>query len=109
MDIPALQWLCFFTHFMIEPAGFHNAFESWARELGDESAHAPDVVARRASMVAVLLGQDWAFKGHLSNWLHPGDGGASFKFHEKERSLEAVALAKPAVRTQFMSWLSEFQ
>ena len=45
--------------------GFQNAFEKWQKELGDEA--------------------DWLFRsGQSTNWLHPGNGGASFKFHEQD-------------------------
>jgi hypothetical protein len=46
--------------------GFHSMFVSWQNSLGEE--------------------QDWMFHpGQETNWLHPGDGGASFKFHEKDQ------------------------
>eukprot|EP00434_Breviolum_minutum_P009818 symbB.v1.2.008647.t2/scaffold540.1/size189765/12 len=48
--------------------GFHHIFSKWKSELGDET--------------------DWLFKaGQSSNWLHPGNGGASFKIPLKQGSL----------------------
>ncbi|CAE7577804.1 hypothetical protein AK812_SmicGene37067 [Symbiodinium microadriaticum] len=64
--------------------GFHRIFEKWQRDLGDES--------------------DWQFKsGQATNWLHPGDGGASFKFHEQD-PIHALSHRIPMRQGSLLLW-----
>ncbi|CAE8734835.1 unnamed protein product [Polarella glacialis] len=64
--------------------GFHGVFCNWQKDLGDEA--------------------DWVFQpGQETNWLQPGDGGSSFKFHEKD-PIYALAHRVPMKQGSLLVW-----
>ncbi|CAJ1390190.1 unnamed protein product, partial [Effrenium voratum] len=77
-----------------------NDSETWKRLSETETGRYYD--ARLGNVLGQAL-EDWAFKGHLSNWLHPGDGGASFKFHEKDPIYE-LAQRIPVKQGSLLIW-----